>query len=86
MAEREEALDLQLSLGTFYRRRGEIDKAISIHQSLFARPDLDKKISADIQLALASDYLNAGLLDRSERLLLELLKSNNHLKPKVLAK
>ena len=86
MAEREEALDLQLSLGTFYRRRGEIDKAISIHQSLFARPDLDKKISADVQLALASDYLNAGLLDRAERLLLELLKSNNHLKTKVLAK
>lgn len=86
MAEREEALDLQLSLGTFYRRRGEIDKAISIHQSLFARPDLDKKLSADIQLALASDYLNAGLLDRAERLLIELLKGNNHLKSKVLAK
>lgn len=86
MAEREEALDLQLSLGTFYRRRGEIDKAISIHQSLFARPDLDKKLSAEIQLALASDYLNAGLLDRAERLLLELLKGNNHLKPKVLSK
>jgi len=86
MAEREEALDLQLSLGTFYRRRGEIDKAISIHQSLFARPDLDKKLSAEIQLALASDYLNAGLLDRAERLLKELLKTNNHLKPKVVAK
>lgn len=86
MAEREEALDLQLSLGTFYRRRGEIDKAISIHQSLFARPDLDKKLSAEIQLALASDYLNAGLLDRAERLLKELLKSNNHLKSKVVAK
>ena len=86
MAEREEALDLQLSLGTFYRRRGEIDKAISIHQSLFARPDLDKKLSAEIQLALASDYLNAGWLDRAERLLLELLKNNNHLKSKVLAK
>ncbi|MGR6874284.1 tetratricopeptide repeat protein [Pseudomonas sp. HK3] len=86
MAEREEALDLQLNLGTFYRRRGEIDKAISIHQSLFARPDLDKKLSADIQLALASDYLNAGWLDRAERLLLELLKGNNHLKPKVLSK
>lgn len=85
MAEREEALDLQLSLGTFYRRRGEIDKAISIHQSLFARPDLDKKLSAEIQLALASDYLNAGLLDRAERLLKELLKTNTHLKSKVLA-
>ncbi|GAA6134248.1 lipopolysaccharide assembly protein LapB [Oceaniserpentilla sp. 4NH20-0058] len=84
MAEREEALDLQLSLGTFYRRRGEIDKAISIHQSLFARPDLDKKLSAEIQLALASDYLNAGLLDRAERLLKELLKANTHLKSKVL--
>ena len=86
MAEREEAVELQLNLGTFYRRRGEIDKAISIHQSLFARPDLDKHLSAEVQLALASDYLNAGLFDRAERLFLELLNSNSPLKSKVLGK
>ncbi len=86
MAEREEAVELQLNLGTFYRRRGEIDKAISIHQGLFARPGLDKKISAQVQLALASDYLNAGLFDRAERLLLELHKSPSGLKEKVLNK
>lgn len=86
MAEREEAVELQLNLGTFYRRRGELDKAISIHQSLFARPDLDKNLSAEVQLALASDYLNAGLFDRAERLFLELLKGNSHLKSKVVGK
>lgn len=86
MAQREEAVELQLNLGTFYRRRGEIDKAISIHQSLFARPDLDKNLSEEVQLALASDYLNAGLFDRAERLLKELLKSNSALKPKVINK
>lgn len=86
MAQREEAVELQLNLGTFYRRRGELDKAISIHQSLFARPDLDKKLSEEVQLALASDYLNAGLFDRAERLLKELLKTNTPLKPKVLEK
>lgn len=85
MAEREEAVELQLNLGTFYRRRGELDKAISIHQSLFARPDLDKSLAAQIQLALASDYLHAGLLDRAERLLLELLEGSNQLKSKVLS-
>lgn len=83
MAEREEAVELQLNLGTFYRRRGELDKAISIHQGLFARPDLDKNLSAEVQLALATDYLNAGLFDRAERLFLELLKGNSHLKQKV---
>lgn len=80
MAEREEAIELQLSLGTFYRRRGELEKAIAIHQSLFARPDLDKNIGAEVQLALATDYLNAGLYDRAERLLLELTKGNSGLK------
>lgn len=80
MAEREEAIELQLSLGTFYRRRGELEKAIAIHQSLFARPDLDKNLGAEVQLALATDYLNAGLYDRAERLLLELCKGNSGLK------
>jgi lipopolysaccharide biosynthesis regulator YciM len=86
MAQREEAVELQLNLGTFYRRRGELDKAISIHQSLFARPDLDKSLSEKVQLALASDYLNAGLFDRAERLLLELMKSNSPLKSKAISK
>lgn len=86
MAERQEAVELQLNLGTFYRRRGEIDKAISIHQNLFARPGLDKKLASQVQLALASDYLQAGLFDRAERLLLELLKSHSHLKAQVLKK
>ncbi len=86
MAQRQEAVELQLNLGVFYRRRGELDKAISIHQSLFARPDLEKSLSAQVQLELASDYLNAGLFDRAERLLLELLKVNSALKTKVLDK
>jgi lipopolysaccharide biosynthesis regulator YciM len=86
LAKGQEAVELQLNLGAFYRRRGELDKAISIHQSLFARPDLDKATSAQVQLALASDFLNAGLFDRAERLLLELLKGHSGLKVKVLNK
>ncbi len=86
MAQGQEAVELQLNLGAFYRRRGELDKAISIHQSLFARPDLDKPLSGQVQLALASDYLNAGLFGRAERLLLELLKSHSALKAEVLKK
>lgn len=86
LAQRQEAVDLQLNLGSFYRRRGEIDKAISIHQSLFARPDLDKVLSAQVQYELAADYLNAGLFDRAERLLIELLNGNNALKSNVINK
>lgn len=86
MAQRDESVELQLNLGTFYRRRGELDKAISIHQSLFARPDLDKNLSEQVQLALASDYLNAGLFDRAERLLLELIKNNSALKSNAINK
>lgn len=86
MAQREEAVELQLNLGTFYRRRGELDKAVSIHQSLFARPDLDKDLAGQVQFALASDYLQSGLFDRAERLLLELLKTHHNMKSKVLDK
>jgi len=86
MAQREEAIELQLNLGTFYRRRGELDKAVSIHQSLFARPDLDKELAGQVQFALASDYLQSGLFDRAERLLLELLKTHQSLKGKVIDK
>ena len=64
-------LDFHLAVGRFFRSRGEIDKAIEIHQNLFARPEVEKFQAARIQVELARDYLSAGLLGRAETLLSE---------------
>ena len=67
-----DTFDTYLVMGTLYRRRGEVDRSIRIHQDLLARPDISKLQQSTVRLELARDYLKAGLLDRSERLLKEL--------------
>jgi len=67
-----DTFDTYLVMGTLYRRRGEVDRSIRIHQDLLARPNISKLQQSTVRLELARDYLKAGLLDRSERLLKEL--------------
>jgi lipopolysaccharide assembly protein B len=55
-------------LGSLYRRRGEVERAIRIHQNLLARAALAPEHREQALLALAQDYLRAGLLDRAEGL------------------
>lgn len=69
----ESTFDTYLALGALVRRRGEVDKAINIHQNLLARPDLSPTKRAQAELELANDYLGAGLLGRAEQLLVEML-------------
>jgi lipopolysaccharide assembly protein B len=71
-----ETIETHLALGALLRRRGKVDKAIKVHQSLLARPGLDKSFSDSTRLQLAIDYISAGLLDRAERLLNEILQEN----------
>ena len=54
--------------GSLYRRRGEVERAIRIHQNLLARDALAPEHREQALLALAQDYLRAGLLDRAEGL------------------
>ncbi|MCW8936158.1 MAG: lipopolysaccharide assembly protein LapB [Gammaproteobacteria bacterium] len=63
-----ETIDTSLALGTIFRRNGEIDKAIKLHQNLLARPSLPAEYKATVLIALAKDYLQAGWLDRAESL------------------
>lgn len=63
-----ETIDTSLALGTIFRRQGEIDKAIKLHQNLLARPSLPAEYKSIVLLALAKDYLYAGWLDRAEGL------------------
>ena len=74
MAVDNDTVDTHLALGSLVRRRGEVDRAIRIHQNLLARPVLSPAHRAQTELELARDYLSAGLLDRAENLLLELAR------------
>lgn len=69
-----ETIDTSLALGAIFRRQGEIDKAIKLHQNLLARPSLPVEYKSTVLLALAKDYLQAGWLDRAEGLFKEVLK------------
>jgi len=61
-----ESVDLHIALGNLFRRRGETERAIRVHQNLLARPDLPAEHKAHAQYELGQDYLKAGLLDRAE--------------------
>lgn len=74
-----ETIETHLALGSLFRRRGEVDRAIRIHQNLIARPTLSKDQRAQALFELGQDYLRAGLLDRAETLFSELISSNPHM-------
>jgi lipopolysaccharide assembly protein B len=63
-----ETIETHFALGSLYRRRGEVERAIRIHQNLLARKELAPEHREQALLALAQDYLRAGLLDRAEGL------------------
>jgi lipopolysaccharide biosynthesis regulator YciM len=73
-----ETVETHLALGNLFRRRGEVERAIRLHQNLIARPTLDKEQRSQALLELGHDYLKAGLLDRAENLFLELSEIRQH--------
>jgi len=80
-----EAIDTHLALGKLFRVRGDLSKATRVHQNLLARPGLEKAQQLSIQFELATDFMAAGLFDRAERLLNELLiESSSDIRKKSL--
>ncbi|HHL31307.1 MAG TPA: tetratricopeptide repeat protein, partial [Oceanospirillales bacterium] len=69
-----ETFEPQLALGNLYRRKGEVDKAIKLHQSLISQPNLPESYRTKALLAMGKDYMSAGLLDRAEVLFTELVE------------
>jgi lipopolysaccharide assembly protein B len=67
-----ETFETHLALGSLFRRRGEVERAIRIHQNLIARPTLSREERAQALLELGQDYMRAGLFDRAENLFVEL--------------
>ena len=67
-----ETVETHFALGSLFRRRGEVDRAIRVHQNLIARPNLKREFKTQALFALGEDYMKAGLFDRAENLFLEL--------------
>ena len=66
--------ETHIILGNLFRNRGEVDRAIRIHQNLIARPELTLAIRHQCLTELAKDYLKAGFLDRAELIFAKLSK------------
>lgn len=63
-----ETVELHFALGSLFRRRGEVERGIRMHQNLLDREDLAPEQRMAALFELAQDYLKAGLLDRAEEL------------------
>ena len=74
-----ETVETHLALGNLFRRRGEVDRAIRIHQNIIARPTLNRDQRSLALYELGQDYMRAGLLDRAENLFLELIELGDYM-------
>src|SRR5262247_3794838 len=70
-----ETVELHFALGSLFRRRGEYDRAIRMHQNLLERADLGAEQKLQAQMELGQDYLKAGILDRAEEVFTRLEKT-----------
>jgi lipopolysaccharide biosynthesis regulator YciM len=70
-----ETVELHFALGSLFRRRGETERAIRMHQNLLERPDLLAEQRLQAMIELGQDYLKAGLLDRAEAVFAKLKDS-----------
>jgi lipopolysaccharide biosynthesis regulator YciM len=75
-----ETIETHLALGNLFRRRGEVERAIRIHQNVIAHPAINDQQRALALLELGMDYMRSGLYDRAEGLFTELLRANFHVR------
>ena len=74
-SEKPEAVELNFALGSLFRRRGEVDRAIRMHKSIIDRSYLSSEQKLAAVFELAQDYKKAGLLDSAEQLFSDLQKT-----------
>jgi lipopolysaccharide assembly protein B len=71
----DDTLETHFALGHLFRRRGEMERAIRVHENLLARPNLNEIQRHQALFSLAEDYLGAGLFDRADEFLKQLTDS-----------
>ncbi|MCL1077728.1 lipopolysaccharide assembly protein LapB [Parashewanella spongiae] len=70
----DDTIDTHLSLGALFRTRGQVDRAIRIHQSLVSRPNLPSEQLEISMMELGKDYMAAGFYDRAEEMFVSLIE------------
>lgn len=73
-----DTVEIHFAVGNLFRRRGEVDRAIQIHQNLIAKPTLEQAQRCSAMYELALDYMRSGWLDRAEELFQKLLDLGSH--------
>jgi len=73
-----DTVETHLALGSLFRRRGEVERAIRVHQNIISKPGLDERQKTRALLELGEDYMRAGLFDRAENLFNELIERESH--------
>lgn len=71
-----DTVEMHLAIGNLFRQRGEVDRAIRIHQNLIARPNLSHAHHLEALATLGEDYFRAGVLDRAEKLFQQLVSKD----------
>jgi lipopolysaccharide biosynthesis regulator YciM len=79
----DETVELHLTLGSLFRKRGEVDRALRIHENLLARSDLKVLYRNQARFELAQDFHSAGVVDRAEALFKELVAQGMFLQPSL---
>lgn len=74
----DDTIDTHMSLGALFRRRGEVDRAIRIHQNLIARPSLSDEQRDLAMMELGKDYQTAGFYDRAEEIFVNIVSQTDH--------
>lgn len=80
-----ETVETHIAIGKLFCQRGDVERAIKVHQNLLARPNLTALQADRVQFELAHDYLAVGLHHRAERLLDELVEGSSSLRAEALA-
>ena len=73
-----DTVETHLALGSLFRRRGEVERAIRVHQNIISKPGLQERQKTRALLELGEDYMRAGLFDRAENLFSELTERESH--------
>lgn len=79
-----ETVETHIAIGKLFRQRGDVERAIKVHQNLLARPNLTREQGDRVQFELAQDYLTVGLDQRAQRLLDELISGGSPMRAEAL--
>ncbi|QIB51699.1 lipopolysaccharide assembly protein LapB [Pseudomonas sp. OIL-1] len=79
-----ETVETHIAIGRLFCQRGDVERAIKVHQNLLARPNLTREQGDRVQYELARDYLTVGMYPRAERLLDELISNQSPMRADAL--